>query len=243
MELEASAFNNAGAFHKVCFLAFRLMLETGRKKLPCLTLTPSSPSEQMTDGRVQLPLGNAFQHSFRPQVLTLASITSWLLYNPSPDAFTTLGKVTQAPFFCQNASLQEIPSGPEKIFDSSGHVWPSDHATWVKDWGLWDKDSSACSSTSLVLVHRGTLVLHTLDQGDFQALPGKALPICISVPCLWESQAHSSLKQTKPLTHWNNFPHFGDIHLTILSIFSSTVPSYCQHNEATTSLTRNRNNG
>lgn len=66
MELEAGALRSAGAFHKVCVLAFRLMLETGRKKLPCLTLTPSSPSEQMTDGRVQLPLGNAFQHSHRP---------------------------------------------------------------------------------------------------------------------------------------------------------------------------------
>lgn len=58
--LEAGAPHSTSAFQKVCVLAFRLMLETGRKKLPCLTLTPSSLSEQMKDDRVQLPLGNAF---------------------------------------------------------------------------------------------------------------------------------------------------------------------------------------
>lgn len=67
MGLEAGALHSASAFQKVCVLAFRLILETGRKKLPCLTLTPSSLSEQMKDDRVQLPLGNAFQGSHRPR--------------------------------------------------------------------------------------------------------------------------------------------------------------------------------
>lgn len=65
--LGTGALHSASTFHKVCVLAFRAMLETGRKKLPCLTLTPSSLSEQMKDDRVQLPLGNAFQCLCRPR--------------------------------------------------------------------------------------------------------------------------------------------------------------------------------
>lgn len=87
------ALHSTSAFRRVCILAFRLMLETGRKKLPCLTLTPSSLSEQMKDDRVQLPLGNAFQARADPGP-TPAPMTSQLLCKPGPDAFGALGSAS-----------------------------------------------------------------------------------------------------------------------------------------------------